>query len=82
MGYFRNLAKMRYEERGYTDDPVTLALGVCEEAGELGKAINFFHNPLYKSSKNGQSDSVEHETIDLLIYLGALANSLNLTVDF
>lgn len=78
MGQYQDTARQLYAERGYTNDPMTLTLGVCEEAGELAKAINWFHNPLYKNNKASQSGSPEHEMHDLLIYLAALANSLNI----
>jgi NTP pyrophosphatase (non-canonical NTP hydrolase) len=81
-GYWRDLALKLYVERNYTKDPVTLALGVCEEAGELGKAVNWFHNPLYKRNLNSTSDSVEHEIRDLLLYIAALANALNINIKF
>lgn len=70
------LASRNYKEKGYTNDPVTLALGVCEEAGELGKAVNWYHNPLYKRNPGSHAHTVEHEIGDLLLYLAALANSL------
>ena len=62
---------------------MTLALGLCKEAGEIGKAVNMFHNPLYKPSVpvHATSDSVEHEIKDLLVYLAALANSLGIDLE-
>lgn len=74
-------AKNLYEKRNYTSDPVTLALGICEEAGEIGKAVNWFHNPLYKRNFTSHSDSVEHEIRDIMFYIAALANSLNIDLD-
>lgn len=85
MGKYRDIAAKNYIEKGYTEDPVTLALGVCEEAGELGKAINWYHNPKYVHSEHSKPrppDSVEHEIKDVLIYMAALANALGLEVDF
>lgn len=70
-----------YRERGYTSDPLTLALGVCEEAGELGKAVNWYHNPKYKRNPKSDPDTVEHEIRDLLLYVAALANALNIDMD-
>jgi len=81
-GYYRTLSAKLYLERGYTSDPVTLALGLCEEVGEVGKAVNMFHNPLYIPSGQSESDTVEHEIKDVLIYLAALANALNLDINF
>lgn len=82
MGYYRDQAAELYKERGYTTDPVTLALGVCEETGELAKAINMFHNRLFVPSDHAKSDPVDHEIVDILLYLGALANATNSKVDF
>lgn len=82
IGTWRQNAHWKHLERGYTTDPVTLALGVCEEAGEIAKAVNMFHNPLYVPSDHAHSDSVEHEIKDILIYLGALANALDLDIEF
>jgi NTP pyrophosphatase (non-canonical NTP hydrolase) len=84
-GYYRDLAAKQYQDRNYTNDPVTLALGVNEEAGELGKAVNWYHNPKYiRNEKKLESppDNVEHEIKDTLIYLAALANALNLNIKF
>ena len=82
MGYFRDLAKREKVERGYTSDPLTLALGLCEEAGEVGKAVNWYHNPLYIHREGGKPpDSVEHEMHDVLTYLAALANALDIDLD-
>jgi NTP pyrophosphatase (non-canonical NTP hydrolase) len=82
MGYYQDLSKKLYKEKNYTHDPVTLALGVCEECGELAKAINVFHNRLYKTDKYEQCETVKHEMEDILMYLAALANSLKIEVDF
>jgi NTP pyrophosphatase (non-canonical NTP hydrolase) len=83
MGKYRAMARVISAENEYTDDPVTLGLGVCEEAGELGKAINWYHNPLYKHNPRSKiPDTAEHEMLDLLIYMGTVANALNLDIDF
>jgi NTP pyrophosphatase (non-canonical NTP hydrolase) len=61
---------------GYTSDLLTLGLGLCEEAGEVAKAINLM-NPLYvprKGKPASEHESLEHELGDLLVYLGAIAN--------
>jgi NTP pyrophosphatase (non-canonical NTP hydrolase) len=84
-GFYRDLAAKNYVEKQYTEDPVTLALGVNEEAGEIGKAVNWYHNPKYKHSEHtlaNPPDDVEHEIKDTLIYLAALANALHLKIRF
>lgn len=82
-GLYRDIAKHETALHNYTSDPVTLVVGVCEEAGEVGKAVNWYHNPKYIHSPNtNPPDNVEHEIGDLLIYLGALANALDLKIEF
>ena len=84
-GKYRILAAQKTEARGFTEDPVTLALGVCEEAGELGKAVNWYHNPLYVHSPHTEKnppDDDKHEVEDLLIYLASLCNALDIDVEF
>jgi NTP pyrophosphatase (non-canonical NTP hydrolase) len=69
--------KCNHDRRGYTNDLPTLGLGLCEEAGEVAKAINL-RNPLYvrrKKDKPAEEESLEHELGDLLVYLGAIANA-------
>lgn len=78
---FQDKVRRRNARKGYTDDPVTLALGVCEEAGELGKAVNMYHNPLYIPKEGAVSDSVKHETGDLLVYVASVANSLGIGLE-
>jgi NTP pyrophosphatase (non-canonical NTP hydrolase) len=82
MRLFQEKVKNTYHERGYTDDLVTLALGLCEEAGEIGKAVNWYHNPLYIHNPTSTApDSVEHELGDLLYYIASIANVLNIDLD-
>ena len=81
MGSLQAKIKILYLERGYTNDPVTLALGLCEEAGEVAKAVNYFHNPKYQSATANIPDSVQHELRDCLVYICAIANSLNIELD-
>lgn len=63
-----------HKRRQYTRDLKTLALGLCEEAGEVGKAINTFHNPEYKPSAHNQSHDLKHELCDAMVYLCSIAN--------
>jgi NTP pyrophosphatase (non-canonical NTP hydrolase) len=74
------LALARHQERGYTNDLPTLGLGLCEEAGEIAKAINLL-NPLYKPTPGRHADSLEHEICDLLVYLFAIANSAGIDIE-
>ncbi len=84
MKEFQILVKVMHERKGYNIDgnPLMLALGVCEEAGELAKAVNVHHNPLYKPKlAASQYDSVEHELVDLMVYIAGMANSLHINLD-
>ncbi len=83
LGKYRTLSKELIAKHGYGSDPATLILGICEEAGEVGKAFNWHHNPLYIHSPHGRTpDSVEHEVKDVLIYLAHLVNAMDLDIDF
>jgi len=67
-------AKKKHFTRGYTTDPKTLTLVLCEEAGEVAKAVNFYHNPEYKPFPGKPPpDDLEHELKDLLIAISMLA---------
>src|SRR5512139_1592842 len=76
----QNKIKEIYAARGFTDDLMTLPLGLCEEAGEIAKAVNLL-NPKYIRAKQGAPDSLEHEVADLLVYLVAICNSANIDLD-
>lgn len=65
-----------YKLRGFTDDLLTLALGLCEEAGEVGKAVNAYHNPHYKLASKSHPDTAEHELVDVLMYAFGIASVL------
>lgn len=67
---------------GFTDDLPTLGLGLCEEAGEVAKAINL-HNPLYIQRKPHVNDegNIEHEILDVLVYTLSIANALDMDLD-
>ncbi len=73
MTYQKRVAQM-YIARGYTDDLPTLGLGLCEETGEVAKAINQM-NPKYKPAPGKETHSLEHELHDCLVYLCGIANS-------
>lgn len=70
-------AAENHARRGYTMDLPTLGLGVCEEAGEVAKAINL-RNPLYHARPGKVHDSLEHEIADLLVYILAVCNSADI----
>jgi len=83
MGNWRDQARELYAKRSYTSDPPTLALGVCEEAGEVAKAVNVFFNPKFIPKGIGADhDSLDNEISDLLMYLAALANATDSDIDF
>lgn len=68
------------QKKGYTTDLVTLTLGVCEEAGELAKAVNM-QNRLYIPKSGVKSHSIEEEIIDLLVYLVSVANAAGIDLE-
>ncbi len=83
IGLWRTKSQQVVAEHGYKEDPVTLASGVCEEAGELMKSVNWFHNPLYTHNP-GRTDphTPEQEIKDCLMFLAGLANALDLDIYF
>ena len=81
MNKIQTLVRLMYQKREHTSDLLTLALGVCEEAGEVAKAVNAHHNPEYKLSPHSQSDSLEHELVDLMIYVFGLANAAGIDME-
>ena len=48
MIHSREAVSILYLKMGYTNDPMTLALGIAEEAGEIAKAVNIYFNPKFK----------------------------------
>jgi NTP pyrophosphatase (non-canonical NTP hydrolase) len=71
---YQSDAKKEHFIRGYTKDPRTLALVLCEEAGEVAKAVNFYHNPEYKPTPGRPTpDNLKHELIDCLVAISMLA---------
>lgn len=73
-------AKRNHERRGYTHDLPTLGLGLCEESGEVAKAINIL-GPHYKLRPGKQCDSLAHELADALMYILAIANVHGIDLD-
>ena len=74
MSEYQNKIKKRYKDRGYTDDLLTLGLGLCEEVGEVAKAINQM-NPEYKPSPDRCIRNLENELHDCLVYICGIANA-------
>lgn len=74
MNNYQEKVKMLYEKRKYTNDLLTLGLGLCEEAGEVAKAINQM-NSEYKPSPDRELHDLEHELHDCLVYICGIANS-------
>jgi NTP pyrophosphatase (non-canonical NTP hydrolase) len=82
MGKYKALSSIRTLENNYTKDPLTLTLGICEEAGEIAKSVNWYWNPLYIHSPNTKPpDDVKHEVEDLLIYVAALCEALHINIE-
>jgi len=73
-GYYQQYVQTLYTQRDYTNDLLTLALGLCEETGEVAKAINQ-HNPEYKPALGREQHNLEHELHDCLVYICGIANS-------
>ena len=74
MRNYQTEVKIIYESRGYTDDLLTLGLGLCEEAGEVAKAINQM-NPKYKIESGREIRELESELHDCLTYICGIATS-------
>lgn len=68
-----------HNAKGWTDDLPKLGLGLCEEAGEVAKAINLL-NPHYIPTPGRVADDLPHEIGDLLVYLFAIANSAHIDI--
>ena len=66
------------EARGYTDDVRTLVLGLCEESGEVAAATLDHFCPDYKPKSARIQSNLEHELIDCLTYLCAIANAAHI----
>lgn len=77
-----NVARL-YKARGYTDDLLTLALGLCEECGEVAKAVNTYHNPKYKptTGKPMFAGDLREELKDVMIYLLGIANAAGIDME-
>jgi NTP pyrophosphatase (non-canonical NTP hydrolase) len=79
-GHKQEAVRRLYAERGYDDTPLVTLPGAMEELGELACALMPF-NPYYVSKPRivpKDFGDPEHELIDTLIYLLALANSLGI----
>lgn len=69
-----------YASRGYTSDLPTLGLGLCEEIGEIAKEINR-QNPHYIQTKHHDSDGLQHEIKDALVYLIGICNAAGISLN-
>lgn len=74
---FQKQVRQEYEEQGYSTDVRVLALGVCEEAGEVAGAV-LATLPEYKVTPGRDKGKVAHELHDLLTYICALANATDI----
>lgn len=77
MGIVQESVKVRYKERGYTDDLAVLGLGLSEEAGEVYAAI-LKMNDDFKQKDGRTVKNLEHELKDCLVYICAIANSVGI----
>ncbi len=72
---FQQYVQRKYQERGYVSDNLEiLALGICEEAGEVAAAVLDL-NPDFKQKPGRDLSWLHHELMDLLVYVAALANA-------
>ncbi len=72
---YQEAVKYLCEERGYTMDPVSLALYLCEEVGEVAhEVLNL--STLFESGSERTEGDIEHELFDVLSCLCALASSV------
>lgn len=75
LSQFQDAVDKLYAKRGFTGDLPTLGLGLCEEAGEVAKAINVDFNSKYIPSDHCEHGLLVHELCDALVYLLGIANS-------
>ena len=78
-----------YQQRGFTGaSPTTLALGICEEAGEVAQAILITATSDFKpSAKKLSLEWVDYRNVaseigDCITYLLALCNKLGIEPEF
>jgi len=74
MGEFQDAVARMYSLRGYTEDLKMLALGLCEEAGEICAAVLDL-SPGFRQKEGRVKSDLEHELNDCLTYLLAIANA-------
>ena len=70
-----------YNQRGYSADIRTLALGLCEEAGEVAAAVLDWYSPDFQPKPGRVSSDLEHELRDCLTYLCAIANVASIDLE-
>ena len=72
---FQHYVMRVYQQRGYVQTSLELlALGICEEAGEVAAAVLDL-NPDFKQKEGREPSMLYHELMDLLVYVCALANA-------
>lgn len=74
---YQDRIRQVYAERRYTADIRVLALGLCEEAGEVAAAI-LNRLPEYKAGPDRAWHDLEHELHDCLVYICAIANATDI----
>lgn len=70
-----------YILRGYTSDLPTLGLGLCEEAGEIAKAINLLNPHYVPTPGKPPPDDLPHELADLIVYACGIASAAGIDLD-
>ena len=66
-----------YHEKGYQSNPSTLVTGIAEELGEVAREV-LLDDPHYTSRPDKERGDLEHELIDMLVYICALATAYNI----
>ncbi len=85
IGYFKDALPGRrqqavaehYLEKDYKSNPSTLVVGALEELGEVAREV-LLDDPCYVSRPDKERGALEHEIIDVLVYLCALASAYNI----
>lgn len=80
LGEFQRTVRRLYITRGYSHDLQILGLGLCEEAGEVAAAILDI-SPRFKPKDCRTLSDLEHELIDCLVYINAIANSADIDLE-
>jgi NTP pyrophosphatase (non-canonical NTP hydrolase) len=76
-GCKQEAVRQHYKERGFNDNPLVTLPGLIEEVGEIATALMAF-NPLYIGRPDKEYGNVEHEALDVLVYLCAICNHMGI----